>query len=156
MGPVLYILDIFIATFLIIVILLQQGKGSDMGAAFGGSSQTVFGGASGRQSFLVKVTVVLGVLFMLMSLGLSWRASYLHKSGGKLPSIPTEEAPPMVPGGAAPGGNFPAQPGQPAAGQPAPVAPSAPAPVAPNPVAPSAPAPNAPAGAAAHKAPGKK
>ena len=37
MGPVLYIIDIFIAAFLIIVILLQQGKGSDMGAAFGGS-----------------------------------------------------------------------------------------------------------------------
>ena len=94
MSVVLYLIHIIVAVFLILVILLQQGKGSDLGAAFGGASQTLFGGASGRQSFLVKVTVVLGIIFMLMSLGLSWRASHLQSKalkapGGALPPAPT-------------------------------------------------------------------
>jgi len=113
MGPILYILDIVVATFLILVILLQQGKGQGMGAAFGGSSETVFGGASGRQSFLVKVTVGLATAFLVLSLGLSWRAGYIQKHG-RMPSPIEQEAPvPVVPGAAVPTGNLPAQPGIP-------------------------------------------
>jgi preprotein translocase subunit SecG len=148
-------IQIVVAVVLILVILLQQGKGSDMGAAFGGASSTVFGGASGRQSFLVKVTVVLATLFMLGSLGLSWRASYIQKQGN-IPTVPVkEQAAPVVPGAAAPAGNFPAQTGTdaglpaPDAKAPTPVAPSAPA--TPTPIAPSAPADDQ-----GKKAPGKK
>jgi len=155
MTAILYIAQIAVAVILILVILLQQGKGSDMGAAFGGASSTVFGGASGRQSFLVKVTIVLASLFMLGSLGLSWRASNIQKQG-KVPKVPEqEEKSPVSPGAAAPIGNFPAQPGtgtippESGANVPSPVAPSAPA--QPSPAAPSAPAPKAPA-----KSPGKK
>ena len=158
MTAILYIAQIVVAVILILVILLQQGKGSDMGAAFGGASSTVFGGASGRQSFLVKVTIVLASLFMLGSLGLSWRASNIQKQG-KVPKIPEqEEKSPVAPGAAAPIGNFPAQTGQPGTGTippesganvPSPAAPSAPA--QPSPATPSAPAPKAPA-----KSPGKK
>jgi len=110
MGAILYIIHITVAAFLIIIILLQQGKGSDMGAAFGGASSTVFGGASGRQSFLVKVTVGLATVFMLLALGLSFRASYIQRHG-RLPSpIEEEGKTPVIPGAAAPATNFPAQP----------------------------------------------
>jgi preprotein translocase subunit SecG len=145
MGSLLYILDIIVASFLIIVILIQQGKGSDMGAAFGGSSQTVFGGASGRQSFLVKITVGLGTAFMLLSLGLSWRASYIQKHG-RMPS-PIEQENPVKAGGSAPTQNFPAQPIPGAPGQ-IPAMPPA------QEAAPSAPEQKAPAQKAA--APGHK
>jgi len=93
MAVVLYLIHIVVAVFLIMVILLQQGKGSDLGAAFGGASQTLFGGASGRQSFLVKVTVALGVIFMLLSLGLSWRASHLQSRAIRAPGAPVAPGP---------------------------------------------------------------
>jgi len=57
---------------LIFIVLLQQGKGADMGAAFGGgSSQTVFG-SRGATSFLHKVTVASAIIFMLTSLTLAF------------------------------------------------------------------------------------
>ena len=59
---------------LILIVLLQTGKGADMGVAFGaGSSQTLFG-TSGATSFLGKVTGVIAVVFLVTSLTLA----YLH------------------------------------------------------------------------------
>lgn len=113
MAVVLYSVHIIVAIFLILVILLQQGKGSDLGAAFGGASSTVFGGASGRQSFLVKVTVGLAVVFLLMSLGLSWRASQIHKKGPAA-NFPTEAPMPMAPVEPTPGAALPTTPSAPA------------------------------------------
>lgn len=63
-------LHIAICIALILIVLLQKGKGAGMGAAFGGSSQTVFG-SSGATSFLHKITTVIAIVFMLTSLGLS-------------------------------------------------------------------------------------
>lgn len=63
MMMLLTILLIASAVLLVIVILMQQGKGQEMGAVFGGSSQTVFG-ASGAGNFLTKTTAVLAVIFM--------------------------------------------------------------------------------------------
>jgi len=131
MEIALYTIHILVAVFLILVILLQQGKGSDLGAAFGGASQTIFGGASGRQSFLVKVTIGLGVAFVLMSLGLSWRASQIHKKGPVVPGR-TEEAP--LPAAPAPGAAMPATPSTPSKTAPAP---SAPMPEVPSPGTPA-------------------
>ena len=60
-----------IACFLMIgAILLQSGKGAEIGAAFGGSSQTVFG-SRGPANFLSKFTVVVAVVFMVTSLTLA-------------------------------------------------------------------------------------
>mgnify|MGYP001012325877 CR=1 FL=1 len=71
----LSILHVFIAAGLILIVLLQSGKGADIGAAFGGgSSQTVFGGR-GAATFLSKATTVLAVLFMVMSVALTLLAS---------------------------------------------------------------------------------
>ena len=71
MHIVLTMLHISVCVILILVVLLQAGKGANMGAAFGGSSQTVFG-SSGAGSFLGKLTTIVAVVFMLTSLTLSY------------------------------------------------------------------------------------
>jgi len=70
MTSILLMVHVLVCFALIGIVLLQKGKGAGMGAAFGGSSQTVFGSA-GASTFLAKVTTVAAVLFMLTSLGLS-------------------------------------------------------------------------------------
>jgi len=71
MRPLLIVLHIMICLILIVVVLLQAGRGANMGAMFGGSSQTVFG-AAGAGTFLSKMTTVIAILFMLTTLGLSY------------------------------------------------------------------------------------
>ena len=57
--------------FLIVVVLLQTGKGADMGAVFGGGSQTLFG-SSGAGNFLTKLTTGTAIVFMVTSLILTY------------------------------------------------------------------------------------
>lgn len=64
------VLHLLVCFLMIAAILLQAGKGAEIGAAFGGSSQTVFGGR-GPGTFLSKVTVGAAIIFMLTSLGLA-------------------------------------------------------------------------------------
>jgi preprotein translocase subunit SecG len=70
MTLLLIIIHVFVCLFLIAVVLLQSGKGAEIGAAFGGSSQTLFG-SRGAASFLGKMTTVAAVVFMLTSLVLA-------------------------------------------------------------------------------------
>ena len=71
MKLVLIIIHVTVCLALILIVLLQRGKGASMGAAFGGSSQTVFG-STGASSFLSKVTAAAAIVFMLTSLGLAF------------------------------------------------------------------------------------
>ena len=71
MQLVLVFLHIVVCIALIMIVLLQKGKGASMGAAFGGSSQTVFGSA-GATPFLHKVTVAAAIIFMVTSLSLAF------------------------------------------------------------------------------------
>jgi preprotein translocase subunit SecG len=64
------VIHVIVCFLMIGAILLQAGKGAEIGAAFGGSSQTVFG-SRGPGTFLSKVTVAAAVIFMLTSLGLA-------------------------------------------------------------------------------------
>ena len=64
------ILHLIVCFLMIAAILLQAGKGAEIGAAFGGSSQTVFG-SRGPGTFLSKVTVAAAIIFMLTSLSLA-------------------------------------------------------------------------------------
>jgi preprotein translocase subunit SecG len=73
------IIHIVVCVILILVVLLQAGKGASMGAAFGGSSQTVFG-SSGPGTFLGKMTTVVAAVFMLTSLFLSYSAYHKGSS----------------------------------------------------------------------------
>jgi len=74
MTIVLVILHVLICLGLVGSILLQSGKGSDLGAAFGGSSQTLFG-STGAVPFLNKVTTSVAIAFMITSLTLAFLAA---------------------------------------------------------------------------------
>lgn len=81
------IIHVIIAIALILIVLLQTGRGSDIGAAFGGgSSQTLFG-SSGSSGFMTKLTTIAAVVFMLTSLVLAY--SYSHK-GSNIRSVPAQ------------------------------------------------------------------
>ena len=69
-------IHIVVCITLIMIVLLQRGKGADMGSAFGGSSQTVFGSA-GATPILGKVTAAAAIIFMLTCLTLA----YMHGKG---------------------------------------------------------------------------
>jgi preprotein translocase subunit SecG len=70
MSTLVTVIHILACVSLIFIVLLQSGKGASMGAAFGGSSQTVFG-SSGPKTFLGKLTTIMAVVFMLTSLCLT-------------------------------------------------------------------------------------
>lgn len=79
MSVLLIIIHVVVCIALIMIVLLQTGKGADIGAAFGGgSSQTLFG-SSGASTFLSKATTIAAIIFMLTSLTLAYRSS--HKTG---------------------------------------------------------------------------
>jgi len=65
------ILHIIVSIGLILVVLLQTGKGADMGAVFGGSSSTVFG-SSGAGNFLTRLTTGMAIVFMITSITLGY------------------------------------------------------------------------------------
>lgn len=110
MESLILILHVLVAVAMIGLILLQQGKGAEMGASFGaGSSQTVFG-AAGSAGFLTRFTAVLAAIFFVTSLGLAVYARQHARSFGAIPEIQAEEKK------AAPVGDVPVAPaGAPAA-----------------------------------------
>lgn len=72
MSILIVLIHVVVCVALILIVLLQTGKGADMGAAFGGgSSQTVFG-STGASSFLSKATTGAAIIFMLTSLSLAY------------------------------------------------------------------------------------
>jgi preprotein translocase subunit SecG len=90
MYTVLIILHILVCLVLILIVLLQAGKGANMGAAFGGSSQTVFG-SSGAGTFLGKLTAAVAIIFMLTSLVLTYTASHRSSSLINQQRLPVNE-----------------------------------------------------------------
>ena len=75
---------VLVALAIIFLVLLQHGKGADMGAAFGsGSSGSLFG-ATGSANFLSRTTAALAVVFFLTSLGLAYVATHKPKTGGSV------------------------------------------------------------------------
>ncbi len=91
-------LHVIVSSILIGMVLLQKGKGADIGAAFGGASQTVFG-PRGAQSFLAKLTTAAAVLFMLTSLGLAVTSSKKNSVMEGVKQEQTQPAPaaPLMP-----------------------------------------------------------
>ena len=70
MTTILLIIHVMVCIFLVLLVLLQGGKGAEIGAAFGGSSQTLFG-SRGAATFLSKITTAVAIVFMLTSLSLA-------------------------------------------------------------------------------------
>lgn len=74
MDTLLIIVHVVVCLFLIGVVLLQHGKGADIGAAFGGSSQSLFG-TEGPLPLLNKITTASAIIFMLTSVTLAYISS---------------------------------------------------------------------------------
>ena len=85
MTAILIALNVAAGLFLIGVVLLQSGKGADMGAAFGGASSAVFG-PSGAGNVLTKVTAATAAVFMGTSLALA-----VISAAASVPAVPAEE-----------------------------------------------------------------
>jgi preprotein translocase subunit SecG len=97
---IIIVMHVLVCFALIMIVLLQAGKGAEMGAAFGGASQTIFGSA-GAMGFLSKLTTIAAVIFMITSLLLTFtstrRASTVMKER-PAPSAPVEpEKVPVLP-----------------------------------------------------------
>jgi preprotein translocase subunit SecG len=97
MITLVMIIHIIVCFFLITIVLLQGGKGAQLGAAFGGSSQTLFG-SRGAATFLSKMTTIAAIVFMITSLSL---AVITAKRGSVVKAPPVSEERSSVP--AAPG-----------------------------------------------------
>lgn len=102
---------VFICIVLVLIVLVQQGRGADMGAAFGGGSNTLFG-ASGADTLLTKITTTAAVLFMITSLTLAANATRKAdvSEGGRLfQDLPAAAAAKQAASSAAPSQSAPAQ-----------------------------------------------
>ncbi|MBE0612247.1 MAG: preprotein translocase subunit SecG [Burkholderiales bacterium] len=81
---VILTIHVLVALSIIFLVLLQHGKGADMGAAFGsGSSGSLFG-ATGSANFLSRTTAALAAVFFLTSLGLAYVATHKPQTGGSV------------------------------------------------------------------------
>ena len=95
MSIVITVLHVVACFVLIVVVLLQTGKGADIGAVFGGSSQTIFG-SSGAGNLLTRLTTWTAVVFMATSLLLTY-ASTQHLTTSIADSLPDEPPPLSAP-----------------------------------------------------------
>ena len=96
LQTVLLILHVLVAVAICGFVLLQHGKGADMGAAFGsGSSGSLFG-AAGSANFLSRTTAILAAVFFASSLGLTWFATSHGGPSGSMPQGVMEKMAPKA------------------------------------------------------------
>ncbi len=97
---VILVLHILVALGVITLVLLQHGKGADMGAAFGsGASGSLFG-ATGSANFLSRTTAVLAAIFFVTSLSLAYIASNKPKTTGSVMQDAVTSEPVQIPASA--------------------------------------------------------
>jgi len=103
METLILVVHVLVALSLIGLVLLQHGKGADVGAAFGGGASGSLFGASGAANFLSRTTAILAAIFFLTSLGLTWYSSHTPKQAGIMSnqapasSAPTTPTAPALP-----------------------------------------------------------
>ncbi len=90
MSLVILIIHVLAAASIIGLVLMQHGKGADMGAAFGSGSAGSLFGASGSANFLSRSTAVFAVIFFVTSMGLSYLA---FEKTGSVGVMSTDELP---------------------------------------------------------------
>ncbi|HEX4782070.1 MAG TPA: preprotein translocase subunit SecG [Usitatibacter sp.] len=114
MQTLVLVLHIIAALGIVVLVLLQHGKGADMGAAFGSGSAGSLFGSAGAANFLSRSTAVLAAVFFATSLGLTY-FSAPSKSGGVTQTLDANAPSPVVPlKPAAPATSAPAPAGTPA------------------------------------------
>ncbi len=131
MSIFIVVLHVAVCIALIMIVLLQTGKGADMGAAFGGGGSNTLFGATGASTFLGKLTTVAAIVFMLTSLTLAIMVNRGRETSPLQNVAPaqtaTEEAAPAKEATETPAAETPATESQtPAAEQTQPAAPEAP------------------------------
>lgn len=95
MYQLILLIHVFAAICIVALVLVQQGKGATMGAAFGsGASQTIFG-SRGSGSFLFRITMGLALVFFITSLGLNYMVTRAYKQEKviTLPEAPAQSVP---------------------------------------------------------------
>lgn len=108
METLIWFVHIAVAVAVIALVLLQHGKGADMGAAFGGGSSGSLFGSTGSANFLSRSTAILATLFFTTSLGLAYFGIQQHRPTSVLDrtTVPVKvqpEAPAAQPEVPAPG-----------------------------------------------------
>jgi preprotein translocase subunit SecG len=97
MSTLVTVIHLITCVLISIVVLLQSGKGAEISASFGGSSQTVFG-SSGGANFFTRLTLTLAGIFMATSLTLTWMGTKSKKSVFDGMTAPISAAPVGAPG----------------------------------------------------------
>jgi len=82
MQTAVLVLHILAAIAIVVLVLVQHGKGADMGAAFGSGSAGSLFGSAGASNFLSRATGILAALFFATSMGLTYFSTIPAKSGG--------------------------------------------------------------------------
>lgn len=123
MTVALIILHVIVSIGLILVVLLQTGKGAEVGAVFGGSSATIFG-SSGAGNFLTRLTTVMAIVFMGTSLMLGYvtarkPAATIFDNRTPATESPAAQSPATGPAQGAPAGESSGVPEKSSAEQPA-------------------------------------
>jgi preprotein translocase subunit SecG len=126
---VLIVVHVIVALGIIGLVLLQHGKGADMGSGFGGGASGSLFGATGSANFLSRATAVLAALFFALSLALAYVARKpTEQGGGVIDAIRSKQTQPAKPatGTAKPGAEtqVPADAQKPSADAPKPPAPT--------------------------------
>jgi preprotein translocase subunit SecG len=112
MQTIVIVLHVLAAAAIVVLVLLQHGKGADMGAAFGSGSAGSLFGSSGAANFLSRSTGILAAVFFATSLGLTFLGGAPSKSGGVTQSIKSDAGKP-APQPAVPAPSAPAPSGDP-------------------------------------------
>lgn len=112
---VMIVIHVIAALAIIGLVLIQHGKGADMGAAFGGGSSGSLFGATGSANFLSRATAILATIFFLTSLGMAYIATHKPRTGSgggvmeglapkpvvsapAVPVVPATPSPAAIPG----------------------------------------------------------
>jgi preprotein translocase subunit SecG len=135
LTTLMIVVQVLSALAVIVLVLIQHGKGADMGAAFGGGASGSLFGATGSANFLSRSTAVVAGIFFIATLGLAYSGTAAKRpavdTGGVMGTVPASvpapdnSAPTDIPVPSAPAGSAPTTPA-PAATQPEVPAPAAP------------------------------
>lgn len=99
METLILVVHVLAALAIIGLVLLQHGKGADMGAAFGGGASGSLFGSTGSANFLSRITAVLATIFFVTSLTLTWFSAHKTEVKGVMATQPASPAPATAPAG---------------------------------------------------------